>query len=242
MQRRDRRLNLIGAGTPVAHRLVDQRQPLGDHPVIPEPAILVLQQHDGAIGIEPRRRPRMLEQKQGRQPHDFRLRLEQPKQQPGEPDRLFAQGRAGRGLAAAGRIAFVEDEVDHRHDGGEPFRPLLRPRRFERHIGLGDAGFRPRDALLHGALAHQERPRDLLDRQAGNDAQRQRYLLGRRQIGMAADEEETQDVVAVMRPVEPFRDGLLGIVRYRRSGRPAAAVPACSGAAPHRSRCCARPG
>jgi hypothetical protein len=41
----------------------------------------------------------------------------------------------------------------------------------------------------HRRLGDQERARDLLYRQPGDDAQGERDLLGRRQIGMAADEQ-----------------------------------------------------
>src|SRR4051812_11568097 len=47
---------------------------------------------------------------------------------------------------------------------------------------------------------------------AGDDAQRQRDLLRRRQVGMAADEQKPQDVVAVVRAVEPLGDFGLGVV------------------------------
>ena len=55
------------------------------------------------------------------------------------------------------------------------------------------------------AICFTERPRD--------DAQRQRDLLGRRQLGMAADEQQPQDVVAVVRPVEPLGQRRLGVVQ-----------------------------
>jgi hypothetical protein len=97
-------------------------------------------------------------------------------------------------------------------DGGEALAALHRARRFERHAGLRDAGFGAGDALLHRGLADQERPRDLFDAEARDDAQRQRDLLRRRQIGMAADEQQPQNVVAVMRTVEPFGQRLLGVV------------------------------
>ena len=42
--------------------------------------------------------------------------------------------------------------------------------------------------------------------QAGDDAQRERDLLRRRQVRMAADEEQAQHVVAIMRAVEPLGD------------------------------------
>ena len=59
----------------------------------------------------------------------------------------------------------------------------------------------------------QEGARDLLDRQSGDDAQRQRDLLGRRQIGMAADEQEAQDVVAIVLAVEALGQLGFGVVQ-----------------------------
>ena len=56
MQGGDGRLHLIGAGAAVAHRLVDQRQALADQLAVPERAVLVVQQHDLAVGVEPGRR------------------------------------------------------------------------------------------------------------------------------------------------------------------------------------------
>ena len=97
MQRRDRRLDLIGPAAAMAHRLVDQRQPFGDHLLVPQAAILVVEQHDRAVGVEARRRAGMLQQQQRRQPHDLGLGLEQPQQQPRQPDRLLAQRRADLG-------------------------------------------------------------------------------------------------------------------------------------------------
>ena len=84
-------------------------------------------------------------------------------------------------------------------------------RRLERHVGVGDPPLRPRDALLHRGFRDQEGARDLLDGQAGDDAKRERDLLRRRQVRMAADEQQPQDVVAIMRTVEPLGELLLGV-------------------------------
>ena len=77
---------------------------------------------------------------------------------------------------------------------------------------FGDPRLGAGDALLHRRFADQERARDLLYGQTRDDAQRQRDLLGRRQIGMAADEQQPQNIVAIMRAVEPFGQRLFGIV------------------------------
>ena len=106
------------------------------------------------------------------------------------------------GLAAACRIAFVEQEIDHRRDDAEARGPLDRIRRLVWHAGRGDAALGARDALLHRGLGGEEGAGDLLDREAGDDAQRQRDLLVGRKLGMAADEQQPQHVVAIMLVVE----------------------------------------
>jgi hypothetical protein len=89
----DRCLHLVRAGPAMAHRLVDQGEALSDHLAVPECPILVVEQDDLAVGIEARRGTGVLEQHQGEQPHDLRLGLEQPQQQPrraGSPPRTAA--------------------------------------------------------------------------------------------------------------------------------------------------------
>ena len=67
--------------------------------LVPQAAILIVEQHDRAVGVEPRRGARMLQQHQRRQPHDLGLGLEQPQQQARQPDRLVAQRRADSALS-----------------------------------------------------------------------------------------------------------------------------------------------
>ena len=64
------------------------------------------------------------------------------------------------------------------------------PGRLEGDRGVLDAALGSGDALLHGAFTRQEGARDLLYRKTGHDAQCERYLLGHREIGMAADEQQ----------------------------------------------------
>jgi len=54
---------------------------------------------------------------------------------------------------------------------------------------------------------------DPRNRQARNDAQRQRDLLGRWQVRMAANEQQAQNVVTVVRLVEPVCEWSLGIAQ-----------------------------
>ena len=91
MQRGDRGLHLIGAGAAVAHRLVDQRQALGDHARFQRLRSWSSSSTIAPSRVEARRRARMLQQQQRREPHDLGLGREQAQQQAREPDRLLAQ-------------------------------------------------------------------------------------------------------------------------------------------------------
>ena len=93
--------------------------------------------------------PGVLQQQHGGEPHDLGLGGKQPQQQPRQPDRLLAQGRAHMRLAAGRRIALVEDEVDHGRHGGEAFGALDGAGRLVGHARLRDAALGAGDALLH---------------------------------------------------------------------------------------------
>jgi hypothetical protein len=162
------------------------------------------------VGVEAGAGAGVLQQHQGGQAHDLRLGGEQAQQQAGQPDGLVAERRAAGALGR--RIALVEHQVDHRRDGGEALGALLGARGFEGHVGVGDDPLGAGDPLLHGRFRDQEGAGDLPDREAGDDAQGERDLLGRRQVRMGADEQQPQDVVAVLRAVEPLGQRRLDVV------------------------------
>ncbi|MCY1297693.1 hypothetical protein D9M70_471440 [compost metagenome] len=203
MQGSDRGLDLIGAGLAVAHRPVDQRQRLINQWAVPQSAILVFEQDDGAIGIETGARAGMLYHHQRRQPHDLRFRGKKLQQQTPEPDRLLAEIGRDAFRAVHRRIAFVEDEIDHRCDGGEPVGTIGNIGRFESKAGRRDAGLGAGDALFHRRFADEKGAGNLLDRKARDDAQSQRDLLGCRQSRIAADEQQPKNVVAILRAIQP---------------------------------------
>ena len=78
MGRGNRSLDLIGAGAIVPHRLVDQREALGDQLGVPSAAILIVEQDHVALVVEPRGQPRLLQQHQRGESHDLGLGLKQP--------------------------------------------------------------------------------------------------------------------------------------------------------------------
>lgn len=105
-----------------------------------------------------------------------------------------------------------ERNVSASGDRREPLGPFHGAGSFEGYAGGRDAMLRPRDSLFHRALGHEEGARDLFHGQARDDPERKRDLLGRREIGMAADKQESQYVIAVVRAIESFRERGLGIV------------------------------
>ena len=160
----------------------------------------------------------MLEQHQSEEAHHLGFRLVHAEQQAAEPDGLAAERLAGGDRIAAGGIAFVEDEIDHGHDRGEAFAALDGIGRPVGDAAFGDAGLGARDALLHRGFADEEGARDLLDREAGDDPQGQRDLLGLGDIRMAADEEEAEDVIAVVGGVDRVRNSALRIAEIGNRG------------------------
>ncbi len=127
MQGRDRRLQRERAGA-AAKRLLDQRQRLGDLRVIPAAAILLLEHDEIAGRVETRLAPRIVQQHEREERRRFRRRLrrhQRPHQAP-ETDGLGAEVGPHERLAARGRVAFVEDEIDHRQHGVEPRGHVVR--------------------------------------------------------------------------------------------------------------------
>jgi hypothetical protein len=69
VRRSDCCLQLKRARTLMPQSFVNEHQAFGDELAIPEATILILQQNDGLVGIQPRRCSRVLQQKQSRQSH-----------------------------------------------------------------------------------------------------------------------------------------------------------------------------
>ena len=162
MQCGDGCLHLVGSGAAVQHRLVDQRQTFRYQLAVPCGAILILQKDHSAVCVEARPRPGMLQKQKRRQSHDFGLGRVETQKKPRQPYRLVAKRCAHRRVSAAGRVAFVEDEIDHGGDSTKALRPFDRSGRLEGHRCVGDLGLGARDALFHRAFADQKCARDLL--------------------------------------------------------------------------------
>ena len=97
-----------------------------------------------------------------------------------ETQRVLAERGPHPVVTGGRRVAFVEDEVDdfehRRQTGGE----LVAAGNLERDLRFGERPLGPDDALGDGRLRDEERTRDLLGRQATEQAERERDArLGR---------------------------------------------------------------
>ena len=141
---------------------------------VPAAALLLGQRDQLAAGPGAGGPPGLGEQHQGQQPGHLGVAGQAGPQPPGQPDGLAGQVGAGQVRAAAGRVALVEQQVEHVQHGPQPARPLVRRRQPERLAGRLEGGLGPADPLAHGRLRHQERGGDLPGGQAADRAQRER--------------------------------------------------------------------
>ena len=113
----------------------------------------------------------------------------------GQPDRLAGELAALQAGAGGGRVALVEDEVEHVQHGAQPVDPVRARRQGERRAGGPDERLAAADALRHRRLGDQEGAGDLRRGEAADRAQGQRDLRRRRERGVAAHEQQGERVV-----------------------------------------------
>ena len=149
---------------------------------------VLLAQRDQLIVDHARIPARVVQQHEGEQPVHLGLVGHQLSEQPPEPDRL------GGEIRPIG-VALVEDEVDDREHRAQAVRQPVVGGHRERDRGRLDLRLGSREPALHRLLGDQERPRDLLGREAAEGAQRQRHLRVDSQRRMAAGEDQLQTLV-----------------------------------------------
>ena len=128
---------------------------------VPERAILVLEQHDLAVGSDPRGASRVLEEHEREQAEHLGLVGHEHGEELREPDRLVAE--VGAHVVGAGRrrVALVEHEVEHREHRAQPLGEQVVGRDAERDAGAADLPLRTHEPLRHRGLGDEERVRDL---------------------------------------------------------------------------------
>ncbi|CAI7655180.1 unnamed protein product [Penicillium discolor] len=225
-------LQTVGAAS--AAEPVRPRQgcsPPRDAAAVPPPTVLIGEQHRVAVPVGPRREACGGELQEREQTVHLRYPRLQRGEHPRQPDGLVAQLRPHPLRTAAGRVRFVEDEIEHPKDRAEPRRMLLPRRQLERRARGRQRLLRAHDPLLHGRRGDEEGAGDLLTRQTAHDPQRQRDLRLPGEHRVARDEEKAQHVVVhgirVPRQLVPLRLLLFQVVRDQRQTvvQPLAAAP-----------------
>ena len=168
---------------------------LGDQRAVPAAAVLLGSGTSSPPATRLRRRASVSSISASR-PATSRLVGQQRAQHPAEPDRLVGQLGADRGVARAGEVALVEDEVD---DGQHRRRAARRGRR-PTAPGRGCCAplillLGPGDPLGHRRLRDEERRGDLGDGQPAEQAQGERHPGLRRERRVAAGEDQPEPVV-----------------------------------------------
>jgi len=135
----------------------------------------------------------------------------------GEPDRLAGQVHPA---SVASRV----DEIEHAQHDGEVAR-LIQAASLEGALG-------PADPLRHRRLRYVEGVGDLPGGEAADGTQGQRHLGGRREVGVAAAEEQEKGVVALLDGAR-LRLGVRRLLAAVTSGLAAAGVDETPG----RDRC-----
>ncbi|MCY1220264.1 hypothetical protein D9M72_322720 [compost metagenome] len=189
-------LKLVRSRPVPAKAPVHKGLPLKDQVLVPQLPVLVRQQHHAAVGRHPGCAPRLYQQQQRQKPLGFGLIRHQGRQEPGQPDGLPAELAPDEGVAGAGAVALVEDEVDD----GEHRREALRQFGAAGHA-VGNPGipyfrFGPDQPLGHGLFRDHEGSGYLRGAQAAQEAERQRHAGRSSQRRVAAGEDEPQRVIA----------------------------------------------
>ena len=195
MAGRDGRLHLVGARPPPAQRGIQQPHPLGDPAGVPAAAVLILEQHQVTGVIDAGVAAGVMQQHERAQAEYLGLVGHQVGQRAGQPDRLGAQPLPHQVSPRGRGVALAEQQVDHAEHAAEPLRQQVTGRHPVGNAGIADLLLGAHQALGHRRLGHQERPGNLGRGQPGDAAQRQRDPGLQRQRGMAAGEDQPQQVV-----------------------------------------------
>ncbi len=199
VQGRDRRLQLVGARSAPAPDAVDQLGSLADQVAVPAGAVLFVQRHQPAVVADAGRAPRLGEQHQRQQAGRLGVVGHHVAEHSGQPDRLAGQVDAGELVAGGGRVALVEDQVEHSHDRGHAAVQVAGGRHGEAGAGAGQLLFGAADPRSQTGLGRAMGVRDLGGRQTADRSQGERHLGGGVQRWVAAEQQQGEAVVGFLR-------------------------------------------
>src|SRR5581483_8342343 len=177
-------------------RARESRETATDQKVVPAGAVLIEEEDRLSAGTDPRPQARRLDLHESDEAVDLGFVGGELGEDPSEAERLFAERRTDPVRAARRAVAFVEDEVDHLEHGCQTCGELSSAWDLERDALLGERPLRSHDPLRDRRLRDQERSRDLFGREATEETEREGDARVAREHGVAAREDEAEEVVA----------------------------------------------
>ena len=164
--------------------------------MIPSATILLFEHHEIAGGIRPRIAPRIVQQHQGHERGRFgRRRRHQRSHQPPEPDGFCRDIRSYQRPASRRRVAFVENQINHRQDRVEARRHVVGVGHDVRNARVANLPFRPDEPLGHRRRRNEKRACDFVSVEAAERSERQRYLGFQGEGRMAAGENQPKPII-----------------------------------------------
>ena len=181
-----------GPGLRCASAASSRADALGDLVVVPTRPVLLVQDDEVSGIVDPCRPPRVVDEHQRQEAESLGLVGHQGAHGPGQPDRFGAQALSHEVRAGGGGVALVEQEVQHRQDGGGPVDQEVGRRDAKGDAGVADLALGPDQPLGHRGLGNEEGPGDLRRRHAGEGPQRERHLRveGQRRVTTGVHEAE----------------------------------------------------
>ena len=170
--------------------------PLLDQRIIPDPSVLLAEDHELALRRDPGGATSLGQKHQRQQTGHLAVLRKQRADQSRHPDRLGGQVGAHRvGVGAGREVPLVEDEEQHGQHTGDPRRQVLRGGHPIRDAGRRDLALRAGDPLPHGVLLHEEGAGDLWHGQTSDHAQSERHSCVHGEGRVTAGEDQPEPVV-----------------------------------------------
>jgi hypothetical protein len=216
---RDRGLQDVAPGCTESQGSRRHARGLGDRPLAPARAVLVVEEHERPAGIDAGLASRVMGKQEPVQAERLGLIGHQDCDRGRQSDGLGAQGAANVRIAGARRVALVEHQVDRVERGGQALGQRLVARHPERDPRSPDLRLRAYQALRHGGLGDEEGVGDLGRRKAAYHPQRQRHLRIGRERRMTAGEDEPQPLVGHARGHGLLAVGLIILSEGQRRQR-----------------------
>lgn len=195
MERRNRRLELHGTGPAHAQGPLDHCRAFVDLAPVPAGAVLVLERDEVAVGIGARFATSVVQQHQRQQAPRFRLIGHELDEQAGEVDRFGTEVAADEGIAAAGGVALVENEVDHAEHARESLGQAMIGRHLVGNASVAELAPCAHEPFGQGGLGHQKSAGNLRRGDPGYGVKRERDLCLGCQSRVTAGENEPEAIV-----------------------------------------------